>query len=158
MLADSDIVPQCIVHPGSLGGLISLYESNYLKLAALLGEPSRQPGSAVSRTPRDCDLHLSIEEGSRYTRWLRLTYLFAEGTEAVAEPDVAIRLYLDARVAEVASWAGFQRHPRLATLMRWHLGELDRRWARNTALGKWLDFLLDNGHSYAQAAGGPGAA
>lgn len=157
MLADSYIVPQCIVHPGSLGGLISLYEGNYLKLATLLGDPARSPGSAVSRTPHDCDLHLRVEDGSRYTRWLRLTYLFAEPAGAVAEPDVAIRLYLDARVAEVASWAGFQRHPRLAELMRWRSGELDRRWACNMALGKWLDFLLDNGHSYAQAAGLGGA-
>jgi len=149
MLVDSDIVPQCVVRPGSLGGLISLYESNYLKLGALLGDPATQLGPAVSRTARDNDLHLAVEEDSRYTRLLRLTYLFDEPGGSVAEPDVAIRLYLDARVAAVAGWAGFQRHPRLLALGREHPGEIDRRWACNMALAKWLDFLLDNGHSYA---------
>jgi hypothetical protein len=151
MLADSYIVPECLVRPGTLGGLISLYEGNYLKLHALLGDPGRHLTQAVSRTARDSDLHLSVEEGSRYTRLLRLTYLFDEPAGPVADPDVAVRLYLDARVAEVATWAGFQRHPQLSALAREYSRELDRRWACNMALGKWLDFLLDNGHSYAAA-------
>lgn len=149
VLADSYIVPECVVRPGSLGGLISLYEGNYLKMRALLGDPARAPARGVSRVARDGDLHLSVEEGSRYTRLLRLTYLFDDAAGAVAEPDVAVRLFLDARVAEVAFWAGFQRHPRLAALAREHSREIDRRWACNMALGKWLDFLLENGHSYA---------
>lgn len=78
MWADSDIVPECIVRPGSLGGLISLYEGNFIKLAALLGDPTVPDGRFVSQSPRDGDLHLSIEEGSRYTRLLRLTYWFDE--------------------------------------------------------------------------------
>ncbi|MCC7488817.1 MAG: DUF1249 domain-containing protein [Gammaproteobacteria bacterium] len=102
----------------------------------------------MSRTPRDGDLHLSVEEGSRYTRLLRLSYLFEDPAGPVAEPDVAVRLYLDARVAAVTAWAGFQRHPRLAALAHEYSGEIDRRWACNMAFGKWLDFLLDNGHSY----------
>ena len=32
MLADSYIVPECFVRPGTLGGLISLYEGNFIKL------------------------------------------------------------------------------------------------------------------------------
>lgn len=148
MLADSYIVPQCIVRPGSLGGLIALYEGNYLKLSRLLGELGERPQRAVSRSPRDSDLYMESREGSRYTRWLRLTYFFADPAGPVAEPDVSIRLYLDARVAEVASWAGFRRHPRLSAWFPVHADEIDRRWAQNMALGKWLDFLLDNGHSF----------
>ncbi|GMU76064.1 MAG: hypothetical protein AMXMBFR45_15550 [Gammaproteobacteria bacterium] len=148
MIADSYIVPECLVRPGSLGSLISLYEGNYLKLSALLGDPARPIGPAVSRVPRDGDLHLLVEEGSRYTRLLRLSYLFDEPAGPVAEPDVAVRLYLDARVAAVTAWAGFQRHPRLAGLATEYAGEIDRRWACNMAFGKWLDFLLENGHSY----------
>jgi uncharacterized protein YqiB (DUF1249 family) len=116
VLSDSYIVPECIVRPGTLGGLISLYESNFLKLASLLGDPWHLSGQFVSRCSKDCDLHLCIEDGSRYTRELRLTYLFDEPAGRIAS-----------------------RHSR----------ELDRRWARNIVLGKWLDYLLDNGHSYA---------
>ena len=149
MLADSYIVPQCFARPGTLGGLISLYESNYLKLAALLGDALGGRGRMISRSSRDCDLHLLVDVGSRYTRLLRLTYLFDEPNGVVADPDIAIRLYLDARVAEVLAWAEFHRHPRLSQLARQYGGELDRRWARNMVLSKWLDYLLDNGHSYA---------
>jgi uncharacterized protein YqiB (DUF1249 family) len=149
MLADSYIVPECILRPETLGGLISLYEGNFLKLSRLLGDPARRTGHHVSTAERDIDLHLTIEEGSRYTRMLRLTYMFAEPQGSVADPDLAIRLYLDARVAEVVGWASFHRHPLLAELARGHARELNRRWASNMVLSKWLDFLLDNGHSYA---------
>jgi hypothetical protein len=80
---------------------------------------------------------------------MRLTYLFPEEGGLVADPDLAVRLYLDARVAEVAGWADFHRHDRLSRLAREYGRELDRRWARNMVLSKWLDYLLDNGHSYA---------
>lgn len=148
MLADSYIVPECLVRPGTLGGLITLYEGNFIKLVALLGDPTRPVGQHVSRSKRDCDLHLSIEDGSRYTRLLRLTYLFEEPAGTVADPDLVVRLYLDARVAEVTAWADFHRHPLLSVLTRQFTRELDRRWALNMVLSKWLDYLLDNGHSY----------
>lgn len=148
MLADSYIVPECIVRPGTLGGLISLYEANFIKLAWLLANPARDSGTFVSRCTRDCDLHLTVEEHSRFTRQLRLTYLFQEPSGAVADPDMLLRIYLDARVAEVVAWADHQRHPLLCSLALSYCSEIDRRWARNMVLGKWLDFLLDNGHSF----------
>ena len=64
MLADSYIVPECFVRPGTLGGLISLYEGNFIKLCSLLGDPGRVSGQFISRTSKDCDLHLCIEDGS----------------------------------------------------------------------------------------------
>ncbi|GMW05608.1 MAG: hypothetical protein AMXMBFR8_04050 [Nevskiales bacterium] len=151
MLADSYIVPECILRPGTLGGLISLYEGNFLKLTSLLGDPARSQCQLVSRSRRDCDLHLSVEEGSRYTRLLRLTYVFDDPEGCVADPDLAVRLYLDARVAEVLAWARFHRHPGLADITHRYAREINRRWAHNMVLNKWLDFLLDNGHSYAWA-------
>jgi uncharacterized protein YqiB (DUF1249 family) len=149
MLADSYIVPECLIRPGTLGGLISLYEGNFIKLSALLGDAAGISGQRVSRTDRDCDLHLSIEDGSRYTRQLRLTYVFEEPAGPVADPDLSVRLYLDARVAEVTGWAVFHRHDLLAELAEQYSREIDRRWARNMVLSKWLDYLLENGHSYA---------
>jgi uncharacterized protein YqiB (DUF1249 family) len=149
MLSDSYIVPECIVRPGTLGGLISLYEGNFIKLASLLGDPWHLSGRFVSRCSKDCDLHIHIEDGSRYTRELRLTYLFDEPAGQVADPDFSVRIYLDARVAEVTDWAAFHKHRALSDLVSRHARELHRRWARNIVLGKWLDYLLDNGHSYA---------
>lgn len=147
VLTDSDIVPECIVRPGTLGGLITLYESNFIKFKSLVRDPGRPPEEFVSISARDCALHLRIEEGSRYTRICRLTYLFEEPTGDVALPDMAVRVFLDARLAEVVGWAESHRHPHLAELSSRYATELDRRWARNIVLGKWLDYLLDMGHS-----------
>ena len=130
MLADSYIVPECVVRPGTLGGLISLYEGNFIKLAALLGDKARSTGQFVSRCRADCDLHLSIDDGSRFTRLLRLTYVFDEASGAVADPDMVLRIFFDARVAEVVSWAGSHRHGFLETLGVRYGRELDRRWVR----------------------------
>jgi uncharacterized protein YqiB (DUF1249 family) len=149
MLADSYIVPECIVRPGSLGGLMALYEANFIKLSSLVSDPARVPAELLSTSPRDLPLHLSIEEGSRYTRLFRLTYRFEEacGTE-VPDPDMLVRVYLDARLAEVMAWAPFSRHPRLGVLAARYGRELDRRWSENMVLGKWLDYLLDMGHGF----------
>lgn len=148
MLADSYIVPECIVRPGTFGGLISLYEANFIRLSALVGDPAREPQELISRSFRDCDLHVRIEPGSRYTRLYHLTYFFdAPESPPIAAPDLTVRVYLDARVAEVADWAASHRHPHLNSLRRRYLHELDRRWASNMFLSKWLEFLVDMGHT-----------
>ena len=149
MVTDSDIVTHCLVQPGTLGGLISLYEGNFIKLSALLGDVDCRLGEFISTSRQDFNLHLCVQDGSRYTKMLRLTYLFQDPAGAVAEPDLAVRLYLDARVAEVVAWADFQRHELLASLTQQYARELDRRWACNMVLSKWLDYLLDKGHCYA---------
>lgn len=149
MIADSYIVPECIVRPGSLGGLMALYEGNFIKLAALVRDPARGSADLVSGSARDLPLHLYIEDGSRYTRIFRLTYRFDEGAGLpVPDPDMLVRVYLDARVAEVLGWAPLSRHPRLMALTARYGKNLDRRWAENIVLGKWLDYLLDMGHGF----------
>lgn len=154
MLADSYIVPECLIARRSLGALMSLYEGNFLKLMALapvLGHPlaNRQPSRAlVSRSDQDLDLYLSVEGQARYTADLRLTYLFPEADGTVPDPDLRLRLYRDAGMVEVVGWAGTHRHPLLLQLAREAGRELDRRWSRNMMLGKWLDYLADRGHAF----------
>jgi uncharacterized protein YqiB (DUF1249 family) len=60
---------------------------------------------------------------------------------------MVVRVFLDARLAEVVGWADAYRHPHLVELYARYTSELDRRWARNIVLSKWLDYLLDMGHS-----------
>jgi uncharacterized protein YqiB (DUF1249 family) len=155
VLAESYIVPQCIARPGTLGGLMTLYESNFIKLHGLLplllsipveGGPS--PASRVSASPRDLDLHVYVDAVTRYTVDLRLTYLFAEPAGVVPDPDLQLRAYLDARVVEVLGWSVGHHHEVLKSLALASSRELDRRWARNIMLGKWLDYLCDMGHTF----------
>lgn len=146
MLLDHQLVPQAIARPGSFTGLMSLYESNYLRLHALIPELDRLDGYYRSRVAGDCDLHLEIVERSRYTVTLSLSYFFYEGDLRVADPDMKIRAYLDGRLAEALSFCGEHRHAEFRRLSRAHRKELDARWRRNIVLNKWLDFLSHQGH------------
>ena len=149
MLTDSYILPECIVRPASFGGLMTLYEANYIKFMQLVPALSGRKGDHVSQSPADCDLHLSIEQQSRYTCELRLTYLFTGNVGGVSDPDLVVRIYYDARMAEVYSWVNQQRHTLLDSLSLQYPSHMDQRWNRNIMLGKWLEYLSDRGHSFA---------
>lgn len=146
------MVPAGDVYPGSFGGLMALYESNFIKLVHLLGESRTGDVQAVSRVSGDLPLYLTQEarDTNRYTHDLRLTYLFQNSGPTVADPDLRVRLYLDARVAEVRGWARHHRHGVLVHLRECYGREIDKRWARNMMLSKWLDYLLERGHSFTE--------
>jgi uncharacterized protein YqiB (DUF1249 family) len=146
MLLDSQLVPQTIVKPKSFIGLMSLYESNYLRLLRLIPELERLDGCYRSRVAGDCDLHVEILERCRYTVTLSLTYYFEERGCRVADPDMLVRVYLDGRLAEAMRLTGTHQHAALRRIAREHRKELDLRWQRNIVLSKWLEYLSDQGH------------
>lgn len=146
MLKEDLLVPETIVKPQSFVGLMTLYESNYLRLQQLIPDLNRLDGYYRSRVAGDCDLHLEIVERSRYTITLSLSYFFLEGGFRVADPDMRVRVYLDGQLAEAMRFSGDHRHPGLRRLIRAQRHELDKRWRRNMVLNKWLEFLMDQGH------------
>lgn len=146
MLLDHELVPQAIVRPKSFIGLMSLYESNYLRMMQLIPELERLDGYYKSRVAGDCSLHVEILERSRHTVTLSLSYFFYENGQRIADPDMKVRVYLDGKLAEAMSLTNDHRHAELRRLWCVHRRELDARWRRNIVLNKWLDFLSDRGH------------
>ena len=146
MLLDSHLVPETIAKPRSFVGLMSLYESNYLRLFRLIPELERLDGCFRSRVAGDCDLHVEILERCRYTVTLSLTYHLETDEGLLVDPDMTIRVYLDGKQAEVMAIGECNRHTSLQKLVRQHRKELDRRWRRNVVLNKWLDYLSEKGH------------
>ena len=63
-------------------------------------------------------------------------------------PDVEIRVYADARMAEARRWAPEARHPALQDLRRGMGRELHDRWGMNIMLNKWLEYCLERGHRF----------
>jgi uncharacterized protein len=123
--------------PHGFVSLMALYESNYLRLRRLCGDPARLAGERVSQVAGCCDLRLQVQEQAAYTTTFQLTHLFPEAADLGAShetfltyPDVRVRVYCDARLAE----ARFQER------------ELQHRWASNKMLNKWLEYCLDLGH------------
>jgi uncharacterized protein YqiB (DUF1249 family) len=149
MLADSQLVPECIYRPGSFSGLMLLYESNYLKLAGLTGDLSAETGQWISRARGDHDLFLQRIGAERYTTTLCMTYwLRDESGIRLKDPDMTIRIYHDAGLAEAVSCRTRHRHRLLREIHQSHAGELNRRWRINMMLNKWLDYVLDRGHGF----------
>jgi uncharacterized protein YqiB (DUF1249 family) len=146
MLLDSILVPETIVKPRSFVGLMSLYESNYLRLLRLVPELDKIDGCFRSTVAGDCQLHVEILERCRYTITLSLTYHFETDAGHVADPDLRVRAYLDGQLAEAMSLGGDHRHRELQRLFKATRHELDLRWKRNVILNKWLEYLSDKGH------------
>lgn len=127
---------------------MELYENNYI-LARLLIPQLRDvgPGVYLSKAPGCLDLELSQIEHQRYTTTFKLTYRFTTPGRAPREPDLAIRLYHDARTCEVVS--GLLSSKRTSPR---RVRQLDESRRLNRFLCKWLRYCLYQGHSFADCA------
>jgi len=148
MLNDALSIVSWRSRPRSFVALMSLYESNYLRLASLAGNLRDLADVRVSRVPDDCELRLSVTERSPYTTSFDLTYLFQEAEGVSTYPDMRVRIYHDARLCEAQEWASQHDHEALRQLRGLAERELDQRWARNTMLNKWLEYCIDRGHGF----------
>jgi uncharacterized protein YqiB (DUF1249 family) len=148
MLADQWVESSWRARPGSFVSLMTLYESNFVRMGWLVRDLRAVNCECVSHSAQDCDLHLMPVELSRYTSVFRLTYQFTQDGDAVRDPDLEVCVYHDARLAEVRSFRGFHRHPQLAQMQSGLKRELDQRWNRNMMLNKWLEYCAERGHHF----------
>ena len=132
-----------------LADLMSIYEANYIRIKQLVPDIANMPlGRRVSLVRNALDLHLELIERSRYTLTLKLTYCFEDEEGEFLAPDMLVRLYLDARVAEVTR-CGRLRGRRDAEYdrSRQHY-PLQDKWRMNRFLQKWLGYCLRQGHRF----------
>ncbi|CDH44372.1 MAG: DUF1249 domain-containing protein [Candidatus Competibacteraceae bacterium] len=140
--------------PGTFAALMDLYERNYINLRRLLPVMPSVQTARVSRICGGLDLHLRVIDRCRYTSELLLSYQFDQDDGSViAEPNLRIRVYHDARVAEVL--AAQPRHPPtfaadLFGCHPTHSASLFARWRSNRFLYKWLTYCLRQGHYFAE--------
>lgn len=161
MLDDAITIVSWRSRPRSFVALMALYESNYLRLGWLAGSLATLAGRHRSVVAGDCDLLLTVTERSPYTTTLNLTYRLTSEEEArapegvapgvVEYPDMSVRIYHDAHLAEAQGWACSHPHSVLQALRRRAERELDQRWARNMMLNKWLEYCLERGHRFSPA-------
>ena len=130
---------------------MGLYESNYIRLGWLVSGLGTLTGRQRSVVPGDCDLLLTLSERSPYTTTLNLTYVLPAASGEEPLPDMRVRVYHDAHLAEALEWAGSHSQPILRTLRSHAERELDQRWARNVMLNKWLEYCVERGHRFSPA-------
>jgi uncharacterized protein YqiB (DUF1249 family) len=141
--------PHCGIGVRGFAGLMELYESNYIRLRNLAPQLDAMGEHAVSRVPGALDLHLQLQERCRFTTTLGLTYYFHEEDGAFPAPDIRVRIYHDAQVAEVIS-CGRRRGLHHAEYNRMHHNySLAEKWRMNRFLHKWLGYCLRQGHRFA---------
>lgn len=130
----------------NFASLMDLYESNYVLLDRLIPDLEKMPESVVSRMPGSKDLYLTILERCKYTTSILLTYYFevSEHTR-VADPDLVIRIYHDARQAEAMACrrTGFMPSEHGPDNQKPYM---DCRWESNIFVQKWLQYSLEQGH------------
>ena len=137
--------------PRSFVALMSLYESNYIRLGWLAGDLRALEGTYRSRAEGDCELLLEVIEQCAYTSILALTYeLPAVGGPARC-PDLRLRVYHDARLVEAEQWADLKAEPAVKAGGAAER-ELRQRWVRNMMLNKWLEYCAERGHRFAGIA------
>lgn len=138
-----------LVRPRSFAGLMTLYEGNHVRLRQLLGNLWRLPSMLVSTSSSDLSIHLTLDAHSRYTTSLRMTYWLDNNGLTSADPDLMVRIYHDARLAEALSCCEQPRHIVFKGLWMPAAAELERRWLLNILLNKWLEHCLDHRHIFA---------
>lgn len=136
--------------PRSFVALMALYESNYRRFMRLMPEADIPFDYAVSHGS-DHDLHLCVLERCRYTVTVHLTHWFGEGDDARPDPDLKLRIYRDAGLAEAIYCDASSRYAALAGVPDIDDQVLATQWPRNQLLNKWLAWCLQQGHGFSGA-------
>jgi uncharacterized protein YqiB (DUF1249 family) len=147
-LNDSLALVSWRARPRSFVALMGLYESNYVRFNWLTTGVAGLEGAHRSVVADDCDLLLTVTERTPYTSTVNLSYSIAEDLQI---PDLRVRVYHDAHLAEAQEWAGTHTQSVLKALRSQAERELDQRWARNVMLNKWLEYCVERGHRFSSA-------
>jgi len=128
--------------------LARLCEANFGKLLALIPDLAYIPETATARVDGKPSLHLKLIERSPYTLTLELSHCFMWEFQALLEPAVKIRIYLDARAAEVLS---DHARPFVLDALKHDCSArsvLDYKWSLNYFLSRWLDHCLQANYRF----------
>lgn len=138
-------------HPDtrSLSDLMAIYESNYIRLANLINEDMPLLVDLVFRVEGLLDLHVEIIERTRFTTIVHMTYIMREGAVLHVLPDIKIRIYHDARLAEVLSCGRRRGNVCIRYDRTREQYDLSRIWEMNRFLQKWLGYCFRQGYQKA---------
>jgi uncharacterized protein YqiB (DUF1249 family) len=126
--------------------LMGLYAENYERLDQLFQPGSLAVGTHLSRVPDGLELLVEVLALHPYTVEMRLSYRMCDPQTGQPDPSAYVRLYRDARQAEVTHcYVG--RHWQDVLGMRPSVQVvLNHRLRMNSFLSKWLDYLGAQGH------------
>ena len=119
------------------------HEDNYLLLKHLLPTDLQEGEEFKTTNDNKPQLSLKVIQKFKYTIELELKYLFKFGNSE----KITIRLYQDAKVAEIMHCTDLQKFIRLLGPKLSPKIHVETRSALNVFLNKWLNFLMTNNYS-----------
>ncbi len=137
--------------PHTFADLMEMYEANYIRLRLLCGDIRQLPDQRISQVKGAVPVELTVQARAKHTTHIMLTYCFDHiNKDVVKRPDLKIRVYHDARQAEVISR---QCNITGATLRPWER-DVDSlllcRWRLNRFLYKWVGYLHRQEHDFSE--------
>jgi uncharacterized protein YqiB (DUF1249 family) len=120
------------------------HEDNYLLLKHIIPKQLLENNEFKSTNLSRPQLLLRVIQKFKYTIELELKYLFNFGSSE----NITIRLYQDAKVAEVIHCTDLQKFIRLLGPKLSPKVHVETRSALNVFLNKWLNFLMQNNYSH----------
>jgi hypothetical protein len=123
------------------------YANNYWRLVRMLPLADLARGAYFSSVGDGLDLQVELLERHSYTLELRLTYGLRDPDSGQRDPSAMVRIYTDARLAEVTHCEVSQRWRDLLGLRGMARAFVDQRMQVNGFLGRWLEYLEEGGHS-----------
>ena len=128
---------------------MGLYAENHGRMQRLFAPARLQPGSWVSSVGDGLDVRVDVLGRHPYTLELRLTYDLRDPVTGEPDPSAYLRLYRDARQAETTHCYVGRRWQDVMGMYPPTDALVSHRLRMNTFLGKWLQYLAEQGHGVA---------
>ncbi|MCC7097842.1 MAG: DUF1249 domain-containing protein [Thermomonas sp.] len=132
-----------------LGWLMGLYSENHARLVRLFEPLDLARGHYLSQPGNGPDLCLEVIERHPFTLDLRMSYGMTDPETGLPDPSANLRLYRDARQVEATHCYAGRRWQDVVGMNATPKRILDHRLRMNTFLGKWLQYLAEQGHGVA---------
>lgn len=132
-----------------LGWLMALYSENHLRLQRLFEPQDLARGTYQSQAGEGPALYLAVVERHPYTLELGMSYGLTDPLTGLPDPSASLRLYRDTRQLEATHCYAGRRWQDVIGMDATPRRILDHRLRMNTFLGKWLQYLAEQGHGVA---------
>lgn len=129
------------------GYLMALYAENYVRLQRVFAVSDLKADHYRSTIDDGLDVRLDVLERHPYTLELRLTYELRDPHTGELDPSAYLRVYRDARMAEVTHCYVGRRWQDTLGLNAPARTVVGHRLRMNAFLSKWIEYLADQGHS-----------
>ena len=134
------------------GWLMGLYAENHARLVRLFAPGDLGVGTYGSSVGDGIDVTLEVIEQHAYTVELRLSYALRDPVTGEPDPSAHLRMYRDARQVEATHCYVGRRWQDVIGMYPPPAEVIGHRLRMNTFLGKWLQYLGEQGHGVATLA------